>query len=257
MNTFTLNTEHNGVEIRFDTKPDIATRGTLKENGFRWHAKKKLWYAKQTPERLELAKSIARGEEIEASELLTGGEVSDGYMGAMRWDGYKSRKHLYGADLSKAIRNDIKAHGIKGATVRVKTYSMGQSITVTVKAAESEFIPFEEWKADKNIYDFAQFGWIIENMDTWNRIDVEKWHDLPEEEKARIFEDNARYSYDAERRTQCAQYTDRLTTLTDELRAKIEKINAIILTYRYDDSNSMVDYFDTNFYYDIEFKTAA
>ena len=32
---------------------------------------------------------------------------------------------------------------------------------------------------------------------------------------------------------------------------KIIKINDIITAYRYDASNSMVDYFDTNFYYDI------
>ena len=34
----------------------------------------------------------------------------------------------------------------------------------------------------------------------------------------------------------------------------IKKVNSIISAYRYDESNSMVDYFDTNFYYDIHTK---
>lgn len=56
--TYTLNQEHNGIEITFSTKPADDIRSTLKENGFRWHKAKKLWYAKQTPERQKLAESL-------------------------------------------------------------------------------------------------------------------------------------------------------------------------------------------------------
>lgn len=252
MNTFTLNNELNGIEIRFDAKPDIETRGTLKANGFRWSRNKGIWYAKQSDERIELAKSIVNGEAVTADELVTGGEVSDGYMGAVRWDGYKSKRHLFGADLSKAIRQDIKAHGIKGATVKVHSYSMGQSITVTVKVKDSDFIPFEEWKAKQSIYDFAEWNWI--RKPDGNDIRPDAWDTLSGAEKKEVFDWNAERCYTAEKNTSSAEYTDRYTTFTDELRAKIELINKIILTYRYDDSNGMVDYFDTNFYYSIVFK---
>ena len=63
MTTLTLNQELNGIEIKFDAKPLQATLDGLKKLGFRWHRQKKLWYAKQTPERLELAKAITTGEE--------------------------------------------------------------------------------------------------------------------------------------------------------------------------------------------------
>ena len=63
MTTLTLNQELNGIEIRFDAKPLQATLDGLKKLGFRWHNKKKLWYAKNTPERLEMAQAIADGEE--------------------------------------------------------------------------------------------------------------------------------------------------------------------------------------------------
>ena len=64
MTTLTLNKELNGIEIRFDCKPISSTLENLKKNGFRWHRQKKVWYAKQTPERIELAQSITDGKEI-------------------------------------------------------------------------------------------------------------------------------------------------------------------------------------------------
>jgi len=76
----TLNQELNGIEISFDSKPTAATIETLKNNNFRWHRAKKLWYAKQTPERLTIAETIANGETITETEtkksvyLLTGKE---------------------------------------------------------------------------------------------------------------------------------------------------------------------------------------
>lgn len=68
MTTLTLNQELNGIEIRFDAKPLQATLDGLKKLGFRWHNKKKLWYAKNTPERLEMAQAIADEKEPEAKK---------------------------------------------------------------------------------------------------------------------------------------------------------------------------------------------
>lgn len=63
MTTLTLNQEFNGIEVSFDCKPIAATLEALKKNGFRWHRQKKIWYAKNTPERLEMAQAIADGVE--------------------------------------------------------------------------------------------------------------------------------------------------------------------------------------------------
>lgn len=247
---YTLNSEKNGIEILFSEKPSLETRGALKNHGFRWHKKRGIWYAKQTDDRLSFAQQIARGEEVEADVI--GGELSPGYMGVERWDGYKSGKHLYGAELSKAIRSDIKAHGIRGASVRVHTFSMGQSITVTIKATEEDFIPYEEWKEGQNIYDVACCGVIFTSEN--EQVVTDEYFTLSDAEQERVFELNAKRAYYSERDSQAWQYTERFTTPTPDFRAKIEKVNAIICTYRYDDSNSMVDYFDTNFYYDIQVK---
>lgn len=56
---YALNPDFNGIEIKFDGKPSQETLDDLKANGFRWHNKKKVWYAKQSPDRLELAQQYA------------------------------------------------------------------------------------------------------------------------------------------------------------------------------------------------------
>ena len=47
-----------GIEVIFDEKPDDEVRAALKEAGFRWYTIKKIWYAKETPARLEIAENI-------------------------------------------------------------------------------------------------------------------------------------------------------------------------------------------------------
>lgn len=62
MTTLTINKELNGIEVIFESKPAQEIIDSLKNNGFRWHRAKKLWYTKNTVERLALAESIADGK---------------------------------------------------------------------------------------------------------------------------------------------------------------------------------------------------
>lgn len=59
MANYRLNQDLNGIEISFEGKPDADTIEALKGAGFRWHRAKKVWYAKQTADRITLAKSMA------------------------------------------------------------------------------------------------------------------------------------------------------------------------------------------------------
>lgn len=63
----TLNKEKNGIEIRFDSKPDSNILASLKANGFRWHGKMKMWYAKQSADRMKFVNQIS-GESMEIPE---------------------------------------------------------------------------------------------------------------------------------------------------------------------------------------------
>ena len=62
--TYTLNAELNGIEITFDGKPESSILESLKAIGYRWHKVKKLWYAKQNPDTLSLAQSLADGATV-------------------------------------------------------------------------------------------------------------------------------------------------------------------------------------------------
>lgn len=64
MTTYTLNAEHQGIEIYFNSKPAAEIRDALKAHGFRWHRQKACWYSKQTGERLALAEKLANGEQV-------------------------------------------------------------------------------------------------------------------------------------------------------------------------------------------------
>lgn len=59
MCTMAINNQFNGIELTFAGKPATEIREALKAAGFRWHSQKKLWYAKNTADRLELAKKLS------------------------------------------------------------------------------------------------------------------------------------------------------------------------------------------------------
>lgn len=59
MCTMAINKEFNGIELTFTGKPAEEIREAMKAAGFRWHCMKKLWYAKNTAERIELAKKLS------------------------------------------------------------------------------------------------------------------------------------------------------------------------------------------------------
>jgi len=56
--TLKRNTDQQGIELIFDKKPEREILTLLKEQGFRWHNKNKLWFATETPERLAFAEDL-------------------------------------------------------------------------------------------------------------------------------------------------------------------------------------------------------
>ncbi len=56
--TMNLNEALHGIELKFDGKPSPAVLSELKDTGWFWHYKKKIWYTKQTPERIAFAQKL-------------------------------------------------------------------------------------------------------------------------------------------------------------------------------------------------------
>lgn len=69
MCTLSINSQYNGIELIFEARPAQSILDTIKQAGFRWHSVKKLWYAKNTAERLALAKTLSGTEISEAASV--------------------------------------------------------------------------------------------------------------------------------------------------------------------------------------------
>ena len=239
------NTQYKSNEVFFDSKPAAEVLTALRGLKMRWNPKKGCWYGFATQDAIRAA--------IGSSDNELGGTISDGYMGAYRWDGNKSGKYLHGAELSKAIREELKAQGIKGVSVSCKTFSGGQKVTIKVKATAADFIGRDEYINDyaAGKYGLSAAWFYTEDGESVHR---DKLFSLSNEEQRRIIRSHAAREYDSavSGRTDINHYRiDDNKIYTEAFRVKLHKINAVLDTYHYDDSNSMVDYFNTNFYRNI------
>ena len=251
--TINTNTEFNSLEISFTEKPHEKVIEALKALKFRWHRVKALWYGYATDTQVIAAIQSA---EQEANPLATGTIYSDGYLGAIKTDGVNSNKYLYGSDLSSAIREHLKGAGIKGVTVSCKSYTGGQSLKVKIKInPETDLIPFDDFLAQYYVSPSHWYYYLEDEKCT--SMHGENYYSLDYQAQDEMKRRFAEYDYytrisNGERLNEYHLTSDRYPEYTPEFFKKLTTINEIVRSYRYDDSNSMVDYFDTNFYYDLE-----
>lgn len=252
------NHQYNSREVYFDGKPSRATLDAMKALKMRWNHVKSCWYG--YAQECDLINAIItndRGGEDITGEKTEGATVyTNGYLGGGAVYGSKSDKHLYGADLSKAIREDLKVAGIKGASVRCKSYSGGQSITVTLSLPQSAYVGKEQFAVDYRIPTSASWIYYEDEDGKSQTMHIDKYYSretsADEREKIRISAAASEYSREAESENDLNIFhLDKYKVYTPETMETIKKVNSIISAYRYDESNAMVDYFDTNFYYSI------
>lgn len=114
--SYKINEEKNGVEITFTAKPSEEVRTALKSAGYRWG--RGYWYAKQTPERLALAQTIAAEttEAPKATKTATKGTPQNRvkfYYNGLRLNGEKSLLPCYFYRSGKAGAVTISAKNYK------------------------------------------------------------------------------------------------------------------------------------------------
>ena len=238
------NAQFSSNEVYFDGKPSEAVREALKQLKLRWHSVKRCWYGYASEETIAAAITGTTTDEEPASV------IADGYLGGGAVYGSKSHLWLFGADLSAAIREDLKKSGIK-ATVKIHSYAGGQSVTVTYKTSASDYIPFAQYL---DSYMVTCSGWITYGTGDGDFIHSDKYFSLCNEEQQRIREAAALYEYTKNTTQESRRCLRHIDWLTPKAKETVQRIDDIISAYRYDCSNTMVDYFDTNFYYDIVLK---
>lgn len=179
-----------------------------------------------------------------------------GYMGAVSWEGNNSRRNLYGSQLSTEIRNALKSVGIKGVTIACKTYTGGESISITIKASADDFVTLEEFQQTWTLKDAIRYGWITD-PDTNTEVPqmcIDEW-DAEKERRAVMYAAEREYGYFRHLET-CRHHResinefcfDKYTMFTEAFRQKLHLIKKVVDSFNYDDSNSMYDYFDRGFY---------
>lgn len=239
------NDQYNSNEVYFNGKPSEEVRNALKELKMRWNRAKCCWYGYAT----ENAIISAITGNTAADDF--GGTVSDGYLGATAWDGNHSGKYLHGKELSKAVRESLKIAGVKGATVSCETYSGGQHLYVKVKTTDADFVSESEFIDN---YEIKTSGWIYTSL-TGESVHTDEYFGrmtAEEQQKTRTAAAKCEYEKYTQRENSLNQYyLSDYRMFSPEFAAKLQLINRVILSYNYDDSNSMVDYFNTNFYYTI------
>lgn len=187
--------------------------------------------------------------------------ASDGYLGAIKTTGSKSAVYLRGAELSKQIKQalqEVLAPELSKSDVKVRkeSYSLGRTIHITLRLDKNKYAPTRE--------EYKQI--VIDNVKrdkyTWIRTEDgedifhEYYWTMPDKEKRKVeqatAEQYAVWHYDTDTVEINQYHIDSEGTLNDEGKKIVEVANRVIKAFNYDDSNSQVDYFDTNFYYDLK-----
>ena len=245
----TYNAQYDSHEVTFESKPATAVLDALKALKMRWNPKKACWYGfAKEHEIISAILENGEGETITGEKTEGATVYTDGYLGGGAVYGSKSNLHLYGTDLAKAIRADLKSAGIKGVTIASKR----GHIQATITTSAADVVPEDEFIANYRVSDFL--GWIEYFDENGRRTDyhLADYYNLPDDIREKVRLDNARREYARDYAHSASlnhYYVDRYTGFTDAGRAKINAVIAIIAAYRYDESNGMVDYFNTNFYF--------
>lgn len=182
MATYTLNQELNGIEISFDSKPDTDTLTALKDAGYRWHKVKKIWYAKQTADRITLAESLAgltTKSEPDLVYLLTG-EAKKEYINHYSFvvnskDDGTRHQFTKGGWIDYFNKKDYIHFKKSGLTVAVDRPNIESTIYYDdeyespIKADDSNKKDVFIHENMSNFRDFGIYGWMQSRIDLETR----------------------------------------------------------------------------------------
>ena len=243
------NPARGSLEITFTAKPDQKTRDALKALGFRWHRARALWYGYASREAVENALSGCEADQAqpirEQSKKPAEKPAEIDLSGLDKLSG-----KLYGADLAKQIREELKKRGAKGCTVRASKATHTDSITITVKATPADFRSVAEM--------VARFGWLPLFRASERGVNVGgewRWN-ISEGSCPEWLEEYYKncIKYAAHNSYSHMITEERAPEFTAAFREKLEAIYRIANAWNWDNSDSMTDYFDIGYFCDIVIK---
>lgn len=189
--------------------------------------------------------------------------ASDGYLGAIKTTGSKSAVYLRDAELSKQIRQalqEVLAPELSKSDVKVRkeSYSMGRTIHITLRLDKSKYAPTRDEYKQMVIDNVKRdkYTWIKSDDDDTKGTFHEAYWGMTDDEKREAeqatAEQQAVWNYDRDTTDINQYHIDSEEMLTENGKKIVEVANQVIKAFNYDDSNAQVDYFDTNFYYNLK-----
>ena len=189
----------------------------------------------------------------DTTEYEAGGETFDGYMGAVGWKGKNYDLHLDIKEIAQIIRKQFRQkYPSYKINARISRYSGGQSMRISILIPKSDLLPKDQFVADstQNPWKYVKgsWGWIgypnPDGSEGRERPDI--LGEISAEERADYF--SRYYDHELERYTGNADINvgaQPIPLLKDDA---LKYVKYLTDSFNYDDSNSMVDYFDVNFY---------
>lgn len=223
------NTEKQGIELYFDTIPTTEERNILKSNGYRWNNQKKCWYIKQN----KIKEPLKMGMKETARFNYT----------SNAWEGINYNSNLSLKEIGKIIKEELKRKYPEATfSITTELYSGGQSLHINLmKSNKSPFNSFE-----KAIEEADGKG------DTYNIIYAhpERWVGLTDYEIQKSEENKRNLKVRLEKGyMQVNHYYIKDDYELSEYGEKImSDACALADSFNFGDSDSMIDYFHTNFY---------
>lgn len=164
------------------------------------------------------------------------------------WQGSRYDSSLSTKDIAKKVREYAKyAYPDYKFSISIQTYSGGSSVYLTLMQSPYELT--NEYLLDT---------WCRNHLENYGRIEFyngENWvHEATEENIRKYKEYTKAEVYE---RWQFNQYYDFGKDMTERSPIDVRVLSAIkdvmdyLNSFRYDDSDGQVDYFDTNFYYHV------
>jgi len=201
------------------------------------------------------------------TEYEAGGETFDGYMGATGWKGKNLDFHRDIKDIAKIIRTQFKKKfpGYK-ISARISRFSGGQSLDVVVWMHTSDLISKNEfvtmyvanpWKYAGNQ---QMMGYYDENGKYQWTYDIDSFFDgMSKEDLSQFFATQydkiiEKYSGGSNTYPTISYRSAEFAPIPLANSDPLDYLRGLIDSFNYDNSNSMVDYFDVNFYDSLDYK---
>lgn len=243
------NPARGSLEITFTAKPDQKTRDALKALGFRWHRARALWYGYASREAVENALSGCEADQtqpIREQSRKPAEKPSEIDLSGLDNLGAKP----YGAELAKAIREQLKRRGATGCTVRASKSTHTDHITVTVKATPEDFRSVAEM--------VARFGWLpLFRASSIGVYVGGEWRwNIPDSSHPEWLRE---YYYNCIKDARVREYRHEITEesapeFTSSFVQKLNSVAKIANAWNWDRSDIMTDYFDIGYFCDIRIK---